>query len=183
MIDIEEELKEIREEHEPHHDKRPSKIWLFVIGGFMALLMISFVFGQYPLFGIIFGQIQSSKLVGNAIESSSLRVVFTENTLSHAITSWEENPKVETVLCFSGYRVGSDIIITNGYTPEIYSQEFDHVNYEPCDSETILMFHTHPWKRCIASDTDISSLERRNKVNPDTAMIIMCEEGRFSMYE
>lgn len=186
MTDIKKDLKELHylNEIETFEDKKShKKLWIFLGAVFMIFLMVSFIFVQYPLMGIIMGQIQSAKIIGNTLETSKLRIIFTGETLDLVMNSWNDHPNVESTLCFQGYRVGSDLVIESGYEPVIYEQTFDHVSYEACDSETILMFHTHPWKHCIASDVDIDSLHRRNLNNPDVAMIIMCENKRFSVYD
>jgi len=52
----------------------------------------------------------------------------------------------------------------------------------PCSAETKIMLHSHPYKSCVASDTDINTLAKTKKSNPDFLMVIMCEPARFSVY-
>ncbi len=179
-----EELKYLNdldyEEDEP--DPKWKKYIVIALAIFMVLLMSSYVYIGYPSFGVIEGRIVSDQVEGDRLELRGIEVVFEEDTLRDAILAWEDNPNVETSLCFHGEREGDIYIVNHSYKPEIESQSYNHVSHEPCDEDTILMFHTHPRSRCAPSQTDMRTLERTQERNPDVAMIIMCDYDRFSVY-
>ena len=188
--DIIDDLKELEyinhetidNDYETKLEKRKK---IILMGGaiFLSLLIISYVFLGYPIYGIIIGQMSSSPVKGNVLSTHGVTIIFQGNTLQNSIDAWYNNPDVETTLCLRGRRDENTFIIDNSYQPKIFSQSYFHVSNEPCDDETILMFHTHPYKRCIASETDLNTLEKAKERNQDIAMIIMCEENRFSVYD
>ena len=72
--------------------------------------------------------------------------------------------------------------IISFYQPDVYEESVSHVSFEPCSPDTTIMLHTHPYKRCIASDTDMNTLSETKKNNPEVIMVVMCEAKRFSVY-
>ena len=186
---IEDDLRELEYlNEEPYDEESESKFnmrkkILLVAGAlFLSVLIISYVFLGYPLYGIIIGQMSSSPVRGNVLSTHGITVIFEGNTLQDSIDAWYKNPDVETTLCLRGSRDGNIFIVNNAYQPRIFSQSYFHVSHEPCDEDTVLMFHTHPYKRCTASKTDINTLRQSQQRNQEIAMIIMCEENRFSVY-
>ena len=88
----------------------------------------------------------------------------------------------EFVLCLIGDKE-KDYIITEIYKPEIIRQMFNSVSFKQCSKETLIVLHSHPNNRCIASSQDISMLNDLKNINQDSAMMIMCNQGRFSLYK
>ena len=64
----------------------------------------------------------------------------------------------------------------------MFEQTFNHVQFEKCSKESFAILHTHPYKSCIASDTDIKTLKSSQKENPAMLMIVMCDPQRVSVY-
>jgi len=113
--------------------------------------------------------------------------IFENNTqiiLEQIYTQEQEQNLVETSVCLSGYTQdnNSKYYISSLFYPEIYEQSFNHVNFESCPNDTLIMLHTHPYKRCLASKTDIKTLNNVKKNSPNTIMIVMCENNKFSVY-
>ena len=173
----------IREyEEENNKNPRTKKLVILLIAIFMIGLMSSYIYLGYPLFGILFGLIDSSTIQGNVIRANDISVVFENQPLTMALSAYEDNPDVETSLCMHGVRDGSVYRINYSYQPIIYSQSYTHVSHEPCDNKTVLLFHTHPYNRCSPSGTDIQTLRRAQEKNEDVGMLIMCSPNRFSIY-
>ena len=93
-----------------------------------------------------------------------------------------EYQTVEFVLCLIGDKE-KDYFITEIYQPEIISQMFNKVLFKQCSKETLIVLHSHPNNRCIASSQDISMLNNLKNINQDSAIIIMCSQTRFSLYK
>ena len=187
---IHEDLRELeylndeKEDDKEYQDKekRVRKIVLASGAIFLSVLIISYVFLGFPIYGIIIGQLSSGPVRGNVLTTQGIEVIFEGNTLQESRDAWFNNPNVETTLCLHGYREGNTFVVTNTYQPTIFSQSYFQVSHEPCDDNTILMFHTHPYKSCTASEMDLYTLARAKERNPEIGMIIMCEESRFSVY-
>lgn len=185
---VEEDLKSIKESELLISEReKMSPLLKKAIIAFSALLIIflflSITYLQYPLFGIIEGQIESRSVDNNILQMKDFRVVFTDNAMESLKDSFSINQEVETSRCLLGEKNGEDYFISEVYTPKIYEQSFRHVTSEPCSNNTLIMFHTHPYKSCIASSTDLNTLNSNQKTNPDMIMIIMCEPDRFTVYK
>lgn len=174
------DLKEL--DHLP--EEKPSrlkKIILIGIAILFVLLMISFIFVTFPLDDIIKSKVKSSLLQDNVITLDNFRIVF-ENGTEEILKSYYFNEQqVEISLCLEGYQEG-DYYITSLYEPQTYQAAFNQVSFESCSTETVIMLHTHPYQRCLASDTDLQTLEKNKVTNPDLLMVVMCEPDRFSIY-
>ncbi|MFW5852608.1 MAG: hypothetical protein ACOCUR_01120 [Nanoarchaeota archaeon] len=162
--------------------EKTKKIAVISAAIIISLLVLSYVFLRYPTYQVILGQIESGSVKENILKTSKITVIFEEKTLQESVNAWRNNPDMETTLCLRGSRKNETFIVDNTYQPTIFSQGYFHVSHEPCDEDTVLMFHTHPYKRCIASETDIRTLRNAQERNQEIAMIIMCEESRFSVY-
>lgn len=176
-----EELKYLNDE--AHEDNEKPYRKTFIIGGSIlisVLLFSYFFFG--PFHNSIVGFFRSDPVSGNTLSTEDIDIIFENDTAHTVFRTWRQNPDFETVLCLQGEKAGDTYTITNTYQPLIYEQSFSHVRYSPCDKETVIMFHTQPYKSCLASATDMRSLERTKQRNPDVIMMIMCEGNRFSVY-
>ncbi len=72
--------------------------------------------------------------------------------------------------------------ITSFYFPKMYRQLFNQVVFESCSPETLILLHTHPYKRCSASSTDLNTLRTAQQANPDVLMMVLCEKERVAVY-
>ncbi len=176
-------------ESEPNKREKESNRWkkfFIILGGILSLILaLSFIFVTYPLGNILAGKTQSHLLIENIIELGKIKIIFEQNTAQELQTLYNQNQKTEWSACLSGTTQQANkpvYHITSLYQPKMYEQTFNHVTFEPCSKETLIMLHTHPYKSCIASDTDINTLKQTQKLNPDTIMVVMCEPKRFSVY-
>ena len=163
------------------------KLMVFLLGLFLVVLMISYIFAGFPLSGIIRGQLESSPLENNMVEvSDDLILIFENGTHEQIKELYFSEQKNEFSLCLLGSynNIGSQRIysIDSLYQPTHFIQTFNHVSFEPCSSDTLILFHTHPYKSCLASNTDLETLEKTKSRNPNTLMVVMCEPNRFSVY-
>lgn len=183
---VEEDLSSLKEEDLLKESKglsvKAKRILILCVGLFLVILIMSLVFLEGPMFHVVAGQIESRSVNNNVLELSDFNVIFNDVALLKVKESYLNNPEVETSLCLIGEKKGRDYFISDAYTPIIFEQSFRHVSHEPCDSRTIMMFHTHPYKSCLASSTDLNTLKRSQLNNPDMLTIVMCEPNKFSVY-
>ena len=147
------------------------------------------VFVTFPIGDIIQGKVESNLLQGNVINLDDLKVVFLDGTEDILEAYYLNEQEVEISLCLEGYREDDrhttsfgDYFITSLYEPQVFSSAYNHVSFEPCSAETVVILHTHPYKRCVASDTDLNTLAGSKELNEDVLMVVMCEANRFSVY-
>ena len=111
-----------------------------------------------------------------------MNIIFEEKILEQIQAIYLQNQEVEIVACLAGQKDGEDYQIDEFYVPHTTDQTFDHVSFEPCSQETLILLHSHPYKRCIASEQDIETRDEIKQENQHALMIIMCEPDRFSVY-
>ncbi len=186
--DLLKDLKYVEEEPEEKPSKL-KKIWLIVVSIFLVLLMISFIFVTFPIGDIIQGKVESNLLKGKVIDLDDFKIYFENDTEDVLKSYYLAEQEVEISLCLEGYRENDrhmtsfdDYFITSLYKPKVFSSAYNHVSFEPCSANTVLILHTHPYKRCVASDTDLDTLEKSKLNNEDVLMVVMCEPDRFSVY-
>ncbi|PIN74198.1 hypothetical protein COV20_01125 [Candidatus Woesearchaeota archaeon CG10_big_fil_rev_8_21_14_0_10_45_16] len=167
------------EEERPSRWKKPL---LFMLGMFMIFLTVSYIIVGYPISSIIEGQLESDALQNNVLNLDSFSLIFINDTEKTLQSLYFSEQKVEFSVCLSGYLQDDDYYITSLYQPAMFEQAFDHVSFEPCSTESLIFLHTHPYKSCIASDTDINTLKKMKARNNDVLMVVMCEPDRFSVY-
>jgi proteasome lid subunit RPN8/RPN11 len=172
----------IEEFNEVHHKKKYKKHISFFMLGLSLILILSYIYLSYPVYDVLAGKIESQKINDNTIISRNINIIFQNQTEKIVFEAYKNNPDVETTLCMKGNVQDNNYYITEIYKPVIYSQSFRHVTHQACSQDTIAMFHTHPYKRCVGSSQDIRTLRNAQETNSDTIMIIMCEPDRFSIY-
>jgi proteasome lid subunit RPN8/RPN11 len=164
---------------------KPDPKWhkpLFLFGTIvMVFLMLSFIFVSSPITRIIEGQLESNTLENAQLQLGALSLTFTGNTLSELQQMYFAEQQVEFSVCLQGVKEGNEYTIASLYQPTMFQQTFNHVQFEPC-IDSIVLLHTHPYKSCVASDTDLNTLEKMKKGNEDVLMVVMCEPDRFSVY-
>jgi proteasome lid subunit RPN8/RPN11 len=184
---IEEDLRSLNEKELLSNESKKlsplaKKLIIGFCGLFLILIILSWIYLQYPLFGIIEGQIESRSINNNVLQLNGFKIIFTDSAIRAVEDSYSSNKNVETSMCLKGTLTGQDYFINETYTPVIYDASFRHVTSEPCSNDTLIMFHTHPYKSCVASSTDLNTLKATQTENPDIIMIVMCEQNRFSTY-
>ena len=181
---IEEDLHSLNEtELLAQTENQKLKRFLFIFGGLLTfLLFLSFTFVTYPIDHIIAGKLESHTPIAHTLLVEDLTIIFEQNTDEQLQTLYLQQQKVEFSICLSGTKEEKTYHITNLYTPQMYQQTFNHVTFEPCNKNALIMLHSHPYKSCLASDTDINTLKKTQTENPNIIMIVMCEPQRFSVY-
>ncbi len=148
--------------------------------------MVSYIFAGFPLSGIIRGQLESSPLEGNQVVVDDVTLLFEQGTKDVIEGYYFSELETEFSLCLQGEVLpsltGRVYSITSLYQPTQYEQTFNHVTFERCSEDTLVILHTHPYKSCVASGTDLNTLERSQEENPYMLMVVMCEPQRFSVY-
>ena len=179
IIINEEELADDPSEKIPEESKI-RRVMLFLIGIFLVLLMISYIFISFPISTIIEGMIESTPLQDNTLELDDITIIFDQNTHKLIQDYYQDEQKVEFSLCLQGIKEGTTYHIKSLYRPE-QTQTFNQVSFQSC-RDSIILFHTHPYKSCLASQTDLDTLKKSQEDNEDMLMIIMCTPKRFSVY-
>ena len=162
-----------------HPFKRYFKLFAAI---FLVLLMVSFTFVTFPISDILVGILQSNPLEDNTLILDGFEIIFDQSTLSQLQSIYFAEQEVEFSVCLSGEKRGANYHISDLYQPEMFEQTFNHVSFAPCSQDTLLLLHSHPYKRCAASETDLNTLTSTQKLNPDILMVVMCEPGRFAVY-
>jgi proteasome lid subunit RPN8/RPN11 len=159
------------------------KFFLISISLLLILLMISYIFVSYPIADIISGKLESSPIKNGIIELEEFQILFDKATLNHLKTIYRNEQKVEFSVCLSGEILNKETYyITKLYQPKMYKQTFNHVSFAPCTKDSLIMLHSHPYKSCLASQTDLDTLSKSKTINQNLIMVIMCESERFSVY-
>lgn len=166
------------------NEKEDSKFkkFIIVLGGILlVILIVSYIFTSFPIGRILRGQLESNPLEEGVIIIEDLAIIFEDGTDELLQEIYLSEQEVEFSVCLIGEKVGKEYHITSLYQPE-QTASFSHVSFESCSSETLIMLHSHPYKSCLASETDLETLERSQKENEDLLMVVMCESSRFSVY-
>ena len=146
------------------------------------LLMVSFIFVTFPIADILLGKAESQSLQGNTLALNQYQIIFENDTLTNLQSFYLQQQKVEWSACLEGTKESNIYHITHIYQPSMHQQSFNHVSFASCSSDTLIFVHTHPYKRCQASQTDRDTLQNIQQEHPDTLMLVMCEPTRFSAY-
>jgi proteasome lid subunit RPN8/RPN11 len=177
-----ENFKLIEEEIEEPKKSKVYKLIIFLGGILMLLLMTSYLIIGSPLSNILEGQIESHPLQDERIDLDELSIIFTGETSNILQSLYFNEQEVEFSVCLQGTKIENEYYITGLYSPTMLVQTFNHVQFEPCSDETLILLHTHPYKSCLASATDLRTLENMKLRNEDVLMVVMCEPARFSVY-
>ena len=178
--EILEDIKEL--EQEEHEESKLKKIFLYIGGILLALLVVSYIFVSWPMSSIISGQLESDSVKENILKTDDLTIIFEENTYDLLKEWYFDEQSVEFSACLLGEKKGKEYHITSLYQPNIFYQAFNEVRFEPCKKETLILLHTHPYKSCIASEQDMKMLNKSKEENPEVIMVVMCEPDRISVY-
>ena len=182
--DIEDFLEQESADEQEFFPSWIKKTFFISMAVFCVLLITSLIYVQYPVANIILGQIHSQAIdtTTRILEIDNTTLLFTQDLVDMMFATYRDNLNVETSLCLEGTTDGRVYNIISAYEPVIFSQSYTHVSHAPCSDETIVMFHTHPYKSCLPSEQDLLTLQRNQELrNPDIVMLIMCEPNRFSL--
>ncbi len=170
---------------EPEESIIPPKIKkaiLLCIGVFLVLLMFSYIFATFPIGDIIQGKAQSTLLQGNMLILPEFLIIFQNNTAGELELLYLQEQREEFSVCLQGKYENNIYSVTSLYQPTTYRRTFSHVSFESCNAETVIMLHSHPYKRCTASQTDLDTLQKSQEHNPAMLMVVMCEPRRLAVY-
>ena len=171
--------EEIIEEKE---DSKIKKILIILMAIFLIFLITSYIVGG-NLLQILESLSESKKAENKIIYADNIIINFQENTYEKLQELYLNNQDVEIVACLKGEKINEIYEIKELFIPKISEQTVSHVSYNPCPNSTLITLHSHPYKRCIASQTDINNLKEVKQRNLNTLMVIMCQPDRFSVYE
>ncbi len=174
--------KDLPEEEKSPLSPKIKKAILLVIGFFLILLMLSYIFATFPLGDIIQGKTQSALLQGNMLILQEFSIIFENNTATQLESLYLQEQREEFSVCLQGRSGDKIYVVTSLYQPTTYQRTFNHVSFEACSPDTLIMLHSHPYKRCTASQTDLETLRKSQAENPEMLMVVMCEPGRMAVY-
>lgn len=163
-------------------DSRIKKIIAVTGGAILVLLIMSYVFVTYPVSAIIEGKLESELLSEDRLNLESFSIVFVNESYDILLSLYFKERRVEFSVCLLGEKDDDTYYIDSLYQPMMYEQYFNRVVFDPCSENTLVILHTHPYKRCSASRADLRMLEKTKERNPDVLMVVMCESDRFSVY-
>ena len=170
--------RELEEEH--RKTKRLRIIFLRVVAVLLVLLMLSFIYLSAPVYTFIYGFAGSSRVVDNEITfRNEVTVFFDEETLAFLQELYDPLGD-ERAVCIRGEIKDDEYFVEDYYKPRVFERAWNMVSHEPCDEDTIIMLHTHPFKRCAPSRTDENTLRITQSRNPEIIMLVMCGTRRFS---
>jgi len=150
---------------------------------FLITLILSYFLISYPIYPILESLFESKTIDNNRIIlDNNTSLTFINNTYNILKNLYYENQSVEFVSCLLGSKNGKEYKINYLIIPSIIDQSFNHVQFEKCPPDTLAIIHSHPFRRCIASEQDLVTLEELKERNHDILMVIMCEPGRFTIY-
>lgn len=153
---------------------------VFVVALLLIFIMLSYFYLGYPVYSYVLGLAGSSTLSGNDVLFRDSHVVsFDDDTLTFLQELYDPFAD-ERALCLTGSVEGNEYVVSSFYEPLIFDSSWNFVSHSPCSSETIVMFHTHPFSRCEPSSTDRNTLRLSQMNNPDVIMVVMCGRNRFS---
>ena len=171
-------------EHEEHVFIRIlKKLGIAAAGLLMILLIVSL---SIPL-DTVNSLVQSSKsmdegdsVIINLDETHS--IIFTKEIFKQLQSAYLAEQQKEIKVCLTGTKNEDDYLVTGMYMPAVHSHSFNQVRAQLCDEDTIIDLHSHPYRSCIFSDVDISSLDIIRTINPDMILALMCDVDRFNVY-
>jgi hypothetical protein len=159
-------------------DNNPrTKFKRILIGAFILLLIIYFVFGG--VWGNLIGMLQSSSLDEDRIDLFDVELIFLEDTYADLLSVYYDNLGLEFKACLLG-SIEGDYYVDKVFIPEMYIQSPNHVSSAPCPEGTIVDLHSHPDKHCLFSEVDRNSFEKTR--SEGEVMALMCGEERFNFY-
>lgn len=154
-----------------------------VIAAALILVMVSYIWLSPTVFNGLLGLAQSDVVIDDSIEDGNISIVFNDRVEGDLQELYGEFPEEETALCMYGSVDSGTYRVMNYTRPRVISSSYSHVRHEPCPSEAIIVFHTHPQRRCLPSGTDRQTLGDIQERNPKTIMLIMCESQRYTIVD
>lgn len=172
------------EDYETIEEEKPSllkRIIISFLAIFLILLFTSFLLTNFEVRHILAGLITSSTLGDDfTIRTHDIVVEFSQEALSDLDKLYQENRNVEFSACLFGTK-DNNYFINKVIQPKTYQQSYNKVVSEPCQKEALIHLHSHPYRRCIPSQQDITTFNIFKKQRENALMIVMCEPKRFNV--
>lgn len=168
---IDQELQNVKE-------PGPFRKALFI---FIGLFLIILVIVGFILAETLTGIIGSIKLADNQISHPEATITFTEDALAELQHHYTQNEHREIKACLQG-RINVSYIIDTVVFPPVNHASVVHINTPRCPEDTLIDLHSHPVRRCLASEQDVRVYKSLLPAHPNLLMLIMCSTERFSVY-
>jgi len=159
------------------------RIIILSTGIFLIFLMLSYLVFSSGAYDFIAGFFESSPIENEQLIFKSGTIIFENSSYEKILEGFSKNNELEFKLCFIGEKEGSWYVIKDILAPEIIDQSYRSVSARECPKGTLVVAHSHPFKRCIASFQDILNHRWFKKTNPGALMAVMCDKGRFNIYQ
>src|SRR3989344_2937369 len=157
--------------------------WWLVLGALLVILFFSLVLVEYPLGDIIEGNVESDRLVRNQVVADDVTLTFSADVVQWLQGLFVRFQDREFSVCLAGKYNDNAYAITAGYQPKVIDSSVFHVTFEACDTNTLVILHSHPTNRCVASAQDMTTLKESQIRNPAMVMVVMCTKDKFSVYK
>tara|TARA_B100000315_G_scaffold149474_1_gene138211 strand:- start:269 stop:796 length:528 start_codon:yes stop_codon:yes gene_type:complete len=159
------------------------KFFILIIGLILVFLVSTYYLFAFGADDVLAGFIQSSKIDNKlTLEFKDKKIIFTKDSYEELLKIYDENLEVEFKACLKGNVKNNIYDINKIIIPKTYSQTYKSVRAEPCDTNTLIDLHSHPFRRCLASIHDITNFRRLKSVNENILLSVMCERDRFFVY-
>ncbi|MBL7147652.1 MAG: hypothetical protein ISS82_02395 [Nanoarchaeota archaeon] len=171
-------------EQESIEEKEPviKRISIIIIAIFLIFLVTTYLLSNSIVRNISAGLIESEVVKNYQVNlNKTTKLIFTKEAYDNLMKIYDQNQGVEFKACLKGY-INKNYYINNIEIPKTYSQKYNQVIAEPCDSESLVDMHSHPLKHCLPSETDFNSFESFKEKNPHAIMAVMCQRNRFNFY-
>ena len=157
------------------------KIISIIILVFLLSLVVSYLLLGYPLSSILASNYESKIIKENTLNYGNVSIFFLEDSYLILKNHYLENEAVEIAACLKGYK-DTNYFIEEIYFPKVVAQSVNQIIFNECSSNTMIILHSHPYKKCIASKQDILTLSEQKHKNNESLMIVMCSPNQFNIY-
>ena len=172
----------IPEEIEEHPVKRVlKKVFFFLIGLFLVLLIVSYSFSGGYIAPIVASYFVSYSLDDNfSVDLGESKIIFDPAIYEELKGIYFAEQKNEFKVCLLGEKKGDYFV--NGLAMPEQTGSFNRVVSSLCDKDTIITLHSHPRRWCRFSEQDIRSYEQFLLINPEAVLGLICDTNKFNFY-
>lgn len=175
-------IKEVLEDDDLFREDHRHKVWVLIMALFvLSITLVYFLLGV-PTFGRFLGIISAEEPEENVFSYGSVSITLDENIISYLNDNYDRQQEHESIYCLKGRIENDNYVISTLMEPEVISKSYAGVSFKPCPDDTLIMLHTHPIRDCVASETDLDTLENFKSKNDKILMAIMCDKNKVSFY-
>ncbi len=150
---------------------------------FLILLLLIYLVPGYDLLSILEGKTTSTVVDNYHFTLPDGRTIaFARDVFAQLQQLYFDNQEHEFSVCLLGSHQDTIYRITGLVHPRTYDQDVFHVRADICGKETLIALHSHPYKKCIFSEQDITYYRSFATINPEGLIGVMCEPDRFGFY-